>query len=153
MRDRDAPLPFSPCFSQRARRNATRKHAEQKKKNGIKAAGNKKEREFTVVLKRWATGELLRGACFSALLNTLLLGGVGHAGERATVSANARRLLGRFAKVKVKSEKKPVKWVINSWDYVGAAPRTKKPVAEKKKPAAGAAAKKPAADKKAAEKK
>jgi hypothetical protein len=34
----------------------TRKHAEQKKKNAIKAAGNKKEREFTVQLKRWATG-------------------------------------------------------------------------------------------------
>jgi hypothetical protein len=89
-------------------------------------------------------------------LIAFLSGGVGHAGERATVSANARRLLGRFTKVKVKSEKKPVRWVVNSWDYVGdakkapAAKTAKKPAVEKKKPAA---AKKPAAEKKAAENK
>jgi hypothetical protein len=140
----------------------TRKHAEKKKKNFIKAAGNKKEREFTVQLKRWATGEKLREAWFLCA-DKCFAGGVAHAGERATVSANARRLLSRFTRVKVKSEKKAIKWVVNSWDYVGdskkapAAKTAKKPAAEKKKPAAdkkkpaaagAAGAKKPAAEKK-----
>ncbi len=85
----------------------------------------------------------------TVLTDDTCAGGVGHAGERALVTANVRRLLGRFTLVKVKSEKKPVKWVINSWDNVSeskkaAAPKTKKQVPEKKKPVA----KKPAAEKK-----
>jgi hypothetical protein len=101
------------------------------------------------------------------LTRSVFAGGVAHAGERATVSANARRLLSRFTRVKVKSEKKAIKWVVNSWDYVGdskkapAAKTAKKPAAEKKKPAAdkkkpaaaagaagAAGTKKPAAEKK-----